>query len=132
MTLLKQSNLSVTSIGASQLLADSPAASHRQLSVRPDSIALKKLEAELNEHRYYLELKVEQRTEQLVKRIKLLESCNATLCDKLAHAKRVIASLQKQIESNSPGAQSNDCIWLPTENSEGTQNQAGLNGRLAA
>lgn len=129
---LKQSNPSVAPIGASEILTVLPAASNRQLSVRSDFITLKKLEAELNEHRYYLDRKVEQRTEQLVKRIKLLESCNTTLCDKLAQAKRVIASLQKQIESNLSGAETNDCIWQPTENSEVAQNQAGLNGRLAA
>lgn len=43
----------------------------------------KELETELDEHRYYIERKVEQRTEQLMKQMALLESCNATLCKKL-------------------------------------------------
>ncbi|OGS91861.1 MAG: hypothetical protein A2Z95_10250 [Gallionellales bacterium GWA2_60_18] len=47
----------------------------------------KAMEAELHEHRYRFARNVEQRTEQLMRRIALLESCNATLCDKLALAK---------------------------------------------
>lgn len=48
----------------------------------------KEMEAELNEHRYYLERNVEQRTEHLMKRIAVLESCNAALCDRLALIRR--------------------------------------------
>lgn len=61
-----------------------------------DITEMKMMEAELNEHRYYLERKVEQRTEQLVRRITLLESCNATLCDKLALAHKKFAALRRQ------------------------------------
>lgn len=57
---------------------------------------MKKMQTELNEHRYHLERKVEQRTEHLVKRIAVLESCNATLCDKLALAQKEIFALKKQ------------------------------------
>lgn len=57
---------------------------------------MKAMEAELNEHRYHLERKVEQRTEQLTRRITLLESCNATLCDKLALAYKELATLKQQ------------------------------------
>lgn len=56
---------------------------------------MKAMEAELNEHRYHLERKVEQRTEQLTRRITLLESCNATLCDKLALAYEELAALKQ-------------------------------------
>ena len=49
---------------------------------------MKKMKAELYEHRYYLERNVEQRTEHLMKRVTVLESSNATLCDKLALALR--------------------------------------------
>lgn len=100
MAQLLQSNLPATSIGASEILVAIPAASNRQFPVRTGALAMKKLEAELNEHRYYLEQKVEQRTEQLMKRISLLESCNATLCDKLAQAKKDIAILHKQSAVN--------------------------------
>lgn len=53
----------------------------------------KEMEAELNERRYYLEQSVEQRTEHLMKRISLLESCNAALCNKLALMNQEVASL---------------------------------------
>ena len=56
---------------------------------------LKKLTAELDEHRYYLELNVARRTEHLLKRIALLEACNATLCEKMDSAQKELASLQQ-------------------------------------
>lgn len=57
----------------------------------------KEMEAELNGHRYYLERHVESRTEQLMRRMALLESCNASLGDKLALAKREVAALKQQL-----------------------------------
>lgn len=57
---------------------------------------MKKIKAELNEHRYYLERNVERRTEHLLKRIALLESCNTTLCNKLALAHKELAALKQQ------------------------------------
>ena len=57
---------------------------------------LKEMEAELNVHRYYIERQVEQRTEQLMKRISVLESCNATLVDKLALANKELVALKQQ------------------------------------
>lgn len=69
----------------------------------------KEMEAELNEHRYYLELNVERRTEQLVKSMTLLESCNAALCDKLALTQKELAALKQQMAGNMFGAASNDC-----------------------
>jgi len=48
---------------------------------------MQKMKAELKEHRYCLERNVELRTGHLLKRIALLESCNATLCGKLALAR---------------------------------------------
>ena len=54
------------------------------------------MKAELNELRYFLDRNVERRTEELWKRIALLESCNATLCCKLTLAKEEIAALKQQ------------------------------------
>lgn len=68
----------------------------------------KAMEAELHEHRYHLERNVEQRTDQLVRRITLLESCNATLCGKLALAKREFATLNQQA-CTLLGTELNDC-----------------------
>lgn len=56
---------------------------------------MKKMKAELNELRYHLERNVEQRTESLLKRIALLESCNTALCDKLASACNELAALKQ-------------------------------------
>lgn len=75
-----------------------------------DITEMKTMEAELNEHRYYLERKVEQRTEQLVTRITLLESCNATLCNKLAQARGEIAALHKQLAGALSGLDPSDCL----------------------
>lgn len=58
-------------------------------------IMYREMRAELHEHRYYLEQKVEQRTEHLLKRIASLEACNATLCDKLAAAQQELAMLRQ-------------------------------------
>lgn len=57
---------------------------------------MKKMKAELNEHRYCLERNVKQRTEPLLKRIALLESCNTTLCNKLALISKELAALKQQ------------------------------------
>lgn len=116
-----QTNPSVASPGASEYLAGIPAASNGPLPVQPgfhdeagvrcdepgipsfimgamrDVTETKAMEAELHEHRYRLERKVEQRTEQHVRRITLLESCNATLSGKLALAHRELAALKKQM-----------------------------------
>ena len=59
-------------------------------------LEMKKMAAELNEHRYYLEQKVAQSTEYLQKRIALLELCNTTLCGKLAASQQELAALQQQ------------------------------------
>ncbi len=48
---------------------------------------MKKMKAELKEHRYCLERNVELRTGHLLTRIALLESCNETLCAKLELAR---------------------------------------------
>lgn len=57
---------------------------------------MKKMKVELNEHRYYLEQMVEQRTAHLLKRIAVLESCNAALCDKLASVQQGTVALKQQ------------------------------------
>lgn len=74
-----------------------------------DITDMKVMETELNEHRYYLEQKVEERTKQLEKRITLLESCNTTLCNKLAQANRDVTALHKQLNCSLSGKESNDC-----------------------
>lgn len=58
---------------------------------------MKKMKAELHEHRYYLEQMVERRTVDLSKRMTVLESCNATLCDKLAMSQQEAATLKEQL-----------------------------------
>lgn len=131
MAQLLQSNSSVTVIGASEILTATPAALNRQFPVRSGALATKKLEDELNEHRYYLERKVEQRTEQLMKRITLLESCNATLCDKLAQAKRDIARLRKQLASTFPVTESNDFPVQSIDIGYGARIQAEPDARMA-
>lgn len=111
-----QTNPSVTLIGPSEYLTSATVAATVQLpdetsvvsdesgatlfirEALRDITEMKAMEAELNEHRYYLERKVEQRTEQLMKRLALLESCNATLCDKLALAHKEIAALKQRPE----------------------------------
>jgi hypothetical protein len=60
-----------------------------------------KMAAELNEHRNYLEKTVAIRTEQLLRRITLLESCNETLCAKLASTNKELDTLKQQLASRS-------------------------------
>lgn len=60
------------------------------------SIDTRVIEVELNELRHHLEQEVKKRTEQLTRCITLLESCNATLCDKLALAHKKFAALRRQ------------------------------------
>ena len=71
--------------------------SRSMLFIRKCLLDINKMKAELNEHRYYLERKIERRTEQLLKRLVLLESCNSTLCDKLAIANKELVALKQQI-----------------------------------
>lgn len=66
------------------------------LFVRKIMLEMKAMKAELNEHRYCLERNVERRTEQLLRRIALLESCNATLSDKLVSAYNELAAHKQQ------------------------------------
>lgn len=56
-------------------------------------LKMQKMKAELNELRYFFEKSLEMRTEYLSRRIALLESCNATLCDKLASSQEKSAEL---------------------------------------
>lgn len=49
--------------------------------VRP---GLNEMKLELNEHHFYLERNVAFRSDHLLKRIAVLESCHLTLCAKLA------------------------------------------------
>lgn len=66
------------------------------LFIRKIMLDMKKMKAELNEHRYSLERNVARETECLLKRVALLESCNATLSGKLAAAQREITALRQQ------------------------------------
>ena len=63
--------------------------------IRKLMLDMKKMKAELNEHRYYLERYVERRTEHLLKRIAVLEYCNAALCGKLALASKELSALNQ-------------------------------------
>jgi hypothetical protein len=53
--------------------------------VRPGRDEMK---LELNEHHLYLERNVARRSDDLLKRIAVLESCHLTLCSKLAQLQR--------------------------------------------
>ncbi|OGT16731.1 MAG: hypothetical protein A2342_06080 [Gallionellales bacterium RIFOXYB12_FULL_54_9] len=64
---------------------------------KPGAQLVAEMAAELNEHRYNLERNVSRRTEHLVKRIDLLETCNAKLCGKLAEAQREIGELRMAV-----------------------------------
>jgi hypothetical protein len=57
----------------------------------------KKMAVELKDLRYQLEQNVKLRTSQLAKRVALLESCNAKLCDKLSLAQRESAALKQKL-----------------------------------
>lgn len=80
------------------------------LFVRKAMLDMKRMKAELNEHRYFLERNVEQETAHLSKRIALLESCNAALSAKLTLAHREIAALKQQPAQTLPrkGVEPND------------------------
>lgn len=93
-----QFSASPASNGTSDYAASCASASG-EFALQTEAAAMQVLEAELHEHRYYLEQKVAQRTEQLSRRITLLETCNATLAGKLAEAKKDIAMLRKQLDS---------------------------------
>lgn len=71
-------------------------------------LKMRKMKAELNEHRYYLEQKVEQRTEHLLTRTAFLESCNIALCDKLAAAQKELAALRLQSSLPKPVTETKD------------------------
>lgn len=51
--------------------------------VMVDITNIKEMEAELEEHRYYMERRVAQRTAALEQRIGILESCNTALCNQM-------------------------------------------------
>jgi hypothetical protein len=89
----------------------------------------KAMEAELHEHRYHLQRNVEHRTAQLVRRIALLESCNATLSDKLASVQRELAALKQQPARNLPGAEQNDCSGQLYAMNNWTRNLIGTSVR---
>lgn len=57
--------------------------------VMVDISDMKIMESELESHRYFLEQRVSARTEQLEKRIAILESCNAELCNQLEKERMV-------------------------------------------
>jgi len=57
---------------------------------------LNEMKTELEEHRYFLERSVERRTQHLMKRLTLLENCNATLCGKLVTAQQELSTLNRQ------------------------------------
>jgi len=86
------------------------------------TLDINKMQAELDEHRYHLERKVEQRTEHLLKHIALLESCNATLCDKLALAQKDLAASRQQAVATFP--RKDEVQKKPPAQLSGINNQA--------
>lgn len=75
----------------------------------------KRMEAELVDHRYYLERNVEQRTRELMKRIEMLESCNASLCNQLSSARMEVAALERQLDEvqlNEPESEAGSIVDL--------------------
>ncbi len=64
---------------------------------------MNKLRAEVKEHRYFQEKSVARRTEYLSLRIGVLESCNKTLCNKLASTKKALAQMQRDSEKPDEG-----------------------------
>lgn len=85
-----------------------------------DITGKKEMEAELDDHRHFLEQHVEMRTRQLIKRMKLLESCNATLSGKLMLAQTELATLKQPatapVEQTSNGAEYPDGIGVWARN----------------
>ncbi len=63
---------------------------------------MKQMQSELDEHRYYLERNVARKTEHLTRRIDLLESCNTTLCGKLAASKKALSAAIEKNPADSP------------------------------
>ncbi|MBI5626692.1 MAG: hypothetical protein HY935_05760 [Nitrosomonadales bacterium] len=66
-----------------------------------------------------------------MKRITLLESCNASLCNKLAQAKRDIAALHKQLDTTLPVIKSNDFPGRLIVIGDGARIQAEPDTRMA-
>jgi len=69
--------------------------------VMVDITGTKAMEAELDGHRYYMERRVAERTETLSRRVAILESCNAALCDQMeklraATARRILSMTMGQ------------------------------------
>jgi PAS domain S-box-containing protein len=64
----------------------------------------KEMETQLHEYRYSLDRHVMHRTGQLLKRMAMLESCNASLGEKIASALREITFLKQKLSVNSPEA----------------------------
>ena len=92
---------------------------------------MREMKAELNEYRYCLEQNVERRTEHLLKRIALLESCNTTLGGKLAMAHVEIATLKHQpayILPKEDMEPDNRTVKLYVMNNQ-TQKPVGLNAQ---
>lgn len=98
----------IQAFDAASMVCDEPDTALSIQDSRLDVEDKKAMEAELNELRYHLERNVEQRTEQLLRNITLLESCNAALCERLASAQRELAVLK--LARNLPDAEQNDRI----------------------
>lgn len=98
----------IRTLGEDGMACDEPDAALPIQDGRLDVADKQAMEAELNELRYHLERNVEQRTEQLLRNISLLESCNATLCERLASVQRELAVLK--LARNLPDAEQNERI----------------------
>lgn len=74
------------------------------LSVQPtqDMARIHALEAELFQYRYMVEKMVRQRTLQLARRIAILKSCNARLCDEFGKMRDKYLGLLNNVQANDP------------------------------
>lgn len=89
----------------------------------------KSMESELNELRNYVESKVAQRSEQLLKQIELLESCNESLCRKLELAQYKNNMLCQLTAAGRPVFATK--ATSPTSSSDGDKMSDGINNWLS-
>ncbi len=64
--------------------------------VMMDITHIKEMEAELEDHRRYMDRRIAQRTEKIERRLAVMESCNAALCAQLEQLRNANAALGAQ------------------------------------
>ncbi len=63
-----------------------------------------KMRHELHQHRNYLEQNVAMKTEHLMRRIEVLETCNAALCNKLASSQAALENCSSRLAESGESA----------------------------